>query len=126
MTKPKPVRSRRKVSESPGKRLRREVLAVYELSAAEAATLDQAAELLDQLTRINDELAKQPLTTAGSRGQVTANPLLRAGREHSDTLARLLDALHFPSVDEGEGISVVSKQARRAASIRWAREKEAG
>ena len=57
MTKPKSARPRRKVSESPGKRLRREVLAVYELSAAEAATLDQAAELLDQLTRINDELA---------------------------------------------------------------------
>ena len=126
MTKPKPVRSHRKVAESPGKRLRWEVLAVYELSAAETATLDQAAELLDQLTRINDELAEQSLTTAGSRGQVTANPLLRAAREHSDTLARLLDALHFPSVDEGEGISVVSKQARRAAQLRWAREKAAG
>jgi hypothetical protein len=96
---------------------------VYELSAAETATLDQAAELLDQLTRINDELAKQPLTTAGSRGQVTANPLLRAAREHSDTLARLLDALHFPAGDGGDGMSVVSRQARRAAQLRWAHEK---
>jgi hypothetical protein len=121
----KRAQSRRKALETQGQRLKAGVLAEFELSAAEAATLDQAAELLDQLTRINDELAKQPLTTAGSRGQVAAHPLLRSAREHSDTLARLLDALHFPAGDEEQGESSVTRLARRAAMARWSREEGA-
>lgn len=118
----KPARSRRK---SPGAALKRSILERYELSAAEVATLDQAAGLLDQLERINDELARQPVVTAGSRGQIVGNPLLDEQRRHSDTLARLLDALHLPIDGEEEGETLTTKRARRAAQARWAREKGA-
>ena len=122
----KPARSRRKSPQSPGAALRREILEKFELTAAEAATLDQAAELLDQFRRVSAALAKQPVTTTGSRGQVVGNPLLDEQRRHADTVARLLDALHIPDDDQQEGETLTTKRARRAARARWAREKGAG
>jgi hypothetical protein len=120
VTEPKrAVRSRRKASESAGQRFRAGILADYELSVPERAVLEQAVDLLDQLERINGELAKQPVTTPGSRGQVAANPLFDAARRHADTLSRVLDALHIPMPGEGEGESATTKRARRAAEARW-------
>jgi hypothetical protein len=119
----RPARSRRKSSETPGAALRRSILDTYELSATEEATLNRAAALLDQLQRIEDELATQPVTTSGSRGQVVGNPLLDEQRRHAHTVALLLDALHIPMDDEMQGETLTTKRARRAAQVRWAREK---
>jgi hypothetical protein len=125
LTEPKPKKPSRSRAETPGAALKRSILDQYELSAAEAATRDQAAELLDQLQRINEELARQPVTTSGSRGQIVGNPLLDEQRRHSDTLARLLDTLHIPMDGEEEGESSTTRRARKAAQARWAREKGA-
>lgn len=127
MTEPKkPARSRRKASESAGQSFRARILADYELSTPETALLDQAVELIDQLDRINGALADQPVTTAGSKGQVTVHPLFDAARRHSDTLARVVDALHVPMADEDAGETVTTKRARAAAQARWRREKKVG
>ena len=127
MTKPKPVRSRRKASQTPGKSLKAAILSTYDLNPAELVLLDQAAEVTDTLTRLNtDVAAAETLTGKGSRGQTVASPLLAAQRQHAETLANLLDALRLPAPGEEEGESSTTQRARRAAQIRWAREKAAG
>ena len=123
MTKPKPARSRRKVPESPGAGLKRSILAVYELNPAQLLLLDQAGAVADVLARLNREVAaEQALTGKGSRGQAVASPLLAAQRQHAEVLARLLEALQLPAAGEEEGHPSTSQRARRAATIRWARE----
>ena len=116
----------RKGPETPGERLRRDVLAEYELSVAERVLLDQAAELVDVLGRLNAEVAALgALTDRGSARQIVPHPLLAAQRQHSETLANLLDGLRLPAPGEQEGESAVTKMARRAARARWDREKGA-
>jgi hypothetical protein len=114
-----------KRSESPGDRLRSSILADFDLNAAEMTLLDRAAALVDELARIEAEMAGRPLVTAGSRGQEVADPLLREHRQHSEVLQRILEAIGLPATGEDEGESGTSQRARRAAQVRWAREKSA-
>ena len=123
MTKPKPTRSRRKSSETAGDRLRQEILAEYELSPSERVLLDRAAALVDQLTRIDGEIAGSSLVTIGSAKQDASHPLIRESRNHSLALARILAELRLPDESQESGESVVSLQARRAAQERWRKAK---
>lgn len=95
----------RKPSQTPGDRLKESILADYELNAAELALLDRAAALTDELERIEIEMAKRPLVTAGSRGQEVADPLLREHRQHSEVLQRIIEAIGLPMAGEEEGES---------------------
>jgi hypothetical protein len=100
---------------------------VYELNPAELLLLDQAAALADALARLNGEVAAElALTGKGSRGQAIASPLLAAQRQHAEVLARLLEALQLPTPGEDEGRPSASQRARRAATVRWARETKTG
>jgi hypothetical protein len=122
VTEPKP-RSGRKVAKTPGERLQEEVLSLYALDPSERVLLAQAGAVLDTLTRVNEQVgAAQSLTTKGSRGQPAGSPLLRAQRELSETLARLLESLALPSTDEEEGELSSTRKARKAALIRWTKE----
>jgi hypothetical protein len=123
MTKPKPARSRRKPPATPGERLRTAILATYELNPAELLLLDQAGAVADALARLNAEVAaEQEFTGKGSKGQPVASPLLAAQRGHSEALARLPEAIALPASGEDEGHPSASQRARRAATVRWARE----
>lgn len=115
----------RKPSQGPGDRLKAAILADFELNAAELALLDRAAALTDELERIEVEMAGRPVVTTGSRGQEVADPLLREHRQHSETLQRLIEAIGLPLAGEDEGESAITKRARRAAQVRWARERSA-
>ena len=115
----------RKPSQTPGERLKEAILADFELNAGELALLDRAAALTDELQRIEAEMATRPLVTAGSRGQEVADPLLREHRQHSEVLQRVLEAIGLPVAGEDEGESGITQRARRAAQIRWARERSA-
>lgn len=88
--------------------------------------MDPAAAVADALERINAAVAVEPLTTAGSKGQSVASPLLVAQREHGAKLAALLAAIALPDATEESGRSATSKAAQRAALMRWSREKAAG
>jgi hypothetical protein len=116
----------RKRAESAGSRLKREILAKYQLDPAEGFLLDRAAAMADALERIEGEVAAVSLTTSGSTGQRVAEPLLMAQREHAGQLAALLAACQLPGRDELTGASATSKAAQRAAHVRWAREKQRG
>lgn len=127
MTEPKPARSRRKApraSETPGERLKAAILSAYELNPAEAVLLDQAAALADALERLNREIAGQEtFITKGSKGQPSVSALLAAQRQHAEVLARVLEGLALPATpEEDEGELSTSKRARKAATVRWAKE----
>jgi hypothetical protein len=113
----------RKTPETAGERLKREVLAAYELSPAERLLLDRAAVLADVCARLDEQVAASPLTVPGSMGQEVANPLLLQQRKHHERLQRLLEAVRLPAKDEISGASATSRAAQRAAQARWAKQK---
>ena len=122
----KTVEKARKEPETPGERLKRKILAEYSLDPGERVLLDQAAELVNIIARINAEVAHlESLTDRGSTRQVVPHPLLAAQRQHTETLANLLDGLRLPAPGEEEGESRTTLLARRAAEARWARERGA-
>lgn len=116
----------RKQPESAGSRLKGAVLERYLLDPAEEVILDEAVAATDVCARLDAAVAEAPLTVEGSRGQVTANPLLLAQRKHHERLQRLLEALRLPLKDEMVGGSATSKAAQEAARERWRRTKGRG
>lgn len=116
----------KKQSQSRGAALQEQVLDRYELSPAESLTLEQAATVVDELERLQGELAESPVTVPGSRGQPRANPLLNEVRAHRRVLDALLRSLALPV--EGEVVGRVrSPRHSAAARERWRRrEREAG
>jgi hypothetical protein len=94
---------------------------IYELTAGEQELLGQACRTADLIARMEAEQAGQPLTVPGSRGQVTAHPLLASIAQHRAILARLLDGLDLPD-DAGQAVSLRrarSQMGRQAARARW-------
>jgi hypothetical protein len=120
------VEMAKKANESAGARMKREVLALFELNPAEMLLLDRAAAIADTLERIDREVATAKLITTGSTGQRVGEPLLREQREHAARLTSILEAIRLPGTDEVAGKSATSKSAQRAAAIRWARQKAMG
>jgi hypothetical protein len=116
----------KKKAESPGSRLKRDILDRYELDPAEMVLLHHAAELADVAARIDAEVAASPLTATGSMGQMVSHPLLLQQRKHHERLQRELEALRLPAKDELEGASGTSRAAQRAAQQRWRRQKAMG
>ena len=102
----------------PGRAFWRSVLAVYELSPAEMATLAQAARVVDVLARADAELSGAALTVTGSTGQPKAHPLLAATAEQRRVLDALLRSLALPMEGEAEGHRR-SPAAVTAAQARW-------
>lgn len=92
------------------------------LDPDEHAVLGQACVTADELERLRDELAGQPVTVPGSKGQPVAHPLLAEVRAHRETLRRLLSGLRIPPDQEQESNRTVSqrtKAASHAARSRW-------
>jgi hypothetical protein len=94
------------------------VLGAYDLSPGELELLRQACRTVDLLERIDDQLSREDLTVAGSRGQQRNHPLLLASTEQRRTLDGLLNALSLPFPYEVEGRRR-SPSAVAAAQARW-------
>ncbi len=108
-----------KKTDSAGDRLRKAILAEFELTDPELELLAKAASVADLLDRVEGELAGAPLVEAGSRGQPVASPLIRSQIELGGHLVRLLEALALPLGDEDNEESRTTQQARKAAMVRW-------
>ncbi len=102
------------------------MLGAYDLTASETALLNRAAGLADTLERLELELAEADLVVAGSRGQDAPHPLLAAQTRAASALARMVEALGLPDVDDEEGENATTRRARHAANVRWMKERARG
>jgi hypothetical protein len=99
---------------------------LFEFNPGELVILDSARAEADVSARIDEAVAEAPLTVEGSRGQVTAHPLLLQQRKHHERLQRLIEALRLPDKSEEAGLSATSRAAQEAARERWRRTKGRG
>lgn len=98
-----------------GRRLWTEVTGDYELRRDELIILEDACRTTDLITRMENELAEEPLTVKGSMGQLVPHPHVTELRQYRNSLAGLLARLKLP--DES---GMKANQQREAAQSRWA------
>jgi phage terminase small subunit len=108
-----------------GRALWRSVLADYELSPAELATLAQACKVVDLLVKIDAALAVADVVSEGAMGQPKSHPLLASAADQRRLLSELLRDLCLPMPFEDEGHRR-SPRAAEAAAQRWAQERGRG
>jgi hypothetical protein len=97
----------------------------FEPSETECALLIEACRTVDDIEALQRQIASEPMTTTGSRGQDVVNPLRAELRSQRLLLARLLSQLDVPA-EEAEGGKgskwdglTASSRARKAARVRW-------
>lgn len=104
-----------------GGRLWRDIVAEHDLRPDELRLLEDACRTADMVDRLEREVAKAPLTVAGSMGQPVPNPLIAEVRQQRAILAQLLRRLDLPDEPEAEQAKGMAKstKARQAARARW-------
>lgn len=110
--------------EAAGRRFWRQIVAEYAPSDSESVLLEAACRQLDELSRLEAELADAPVLVAGSRGQQRVNPLFAEVRMHRTALKGLLTALDLEVPSEQQP-GARSHEARRLALVRWHGSKKA-
>jgi hypothetical protein len=105
-----------------GRRLFREINAVYELSPGETAILRQACATADLISWLDDEMGGQLMTAEGSTGQPRPNPLLSSIADQRRVFDALLRSLNLPMPDETEGRRRSPQQAANAQA-RWRKDR---
>jgi hypothetical protein len=110
-----------------GKALWRAVVKLYDLEPHHALALASACRCADMVARLEDLLAGS-LLVMGSVGQVRLDPAVAELRQHRLALSKLLVDLALPAetVAELARPSAASRQASKAASVRWNRAKRLG
>ena len=90
----------------------------------EAAVLETACRVADQVAELEAVLADQPLLSTGSQGQTIVHPVVPELRQQRALLASLLSRLDVPDASgvpgEWDNLSA-SERARKAAGARWMR-----
>lgn len=102
-----------------GKHLWRATVDEHELRPDELLLLEKACRTADDLGRLEVAMAREPLTTTGSTGQVRAHPLLAEIRGMRQLLAALLKQLAVPDNEADSAVSSTTSRARAAARARW-------
>ena len=101
-----------------GRALWRWVVTAYELDPPELGGFVELARTMDLCERLADELAGQPLTVEGSKGQDVPHPLLGELRQQRDLASRLVARLGLP--DDGDATSNAQYRfAQAGARARW-------
>lgn len=101
-----------------GRALWRKVTTGYELREDEAVSLAAACRLVDELDRLEEELAAAPVMVKGSMGQDKPHPLFAEVRAHRQALGRHLDGLGLSDAEGGNAFAK-SHAARKMARARW-------
>ena len=91
-----------------------------ELDDREATTLELAARQADDLVLLEDVIEEEGAVTFGSTGQRVVHPAIGEARQARLAISRLLGTLDL-SDEEGQGGTLSSLAARRAARSRWDR-----
>lgn len=109
----------------PGRYLWVQVVAKYVLNVSERAHLEQACRALDSLARLEAEAAAMPVIVPGHAGQPRANPLHGEIRAARAAFTKLIRELRLPDPATARPVreSFTTTRARKAATVRWNREK---
>ncbi|HYK96132.1 MAG TPA: hypothetical protein VE011_09745 [Candidatus Dormibacteraeota bacterium] len=102
-----------------GRRLWRRLVADFDFSVPELELLAEACRTLDSIDFIATALAGAELAIPGSRGQLTAHPLLAEQRQQRELLGRLIGRLQLPDEDPDDASAAATRFARRGAQARW-------
>jgi hypothetical protein len=104
-----------------GRRFWREITAAYELRVDESLILEKACRTVDDLGRLEAELAASPVLVAGSMGQTKVSPLFAECRATRALLAALLKQIDVPDPVEVQRLHAVTRsaQATKAARAKW-------
>lgn len=92
----------------------------FRFDGRELFHLEAACQLWDTLDALRQAIEKQGVSVKGSQGQDTVNPALSEARLTRLAMAQHLNRIELPDED-GVPESPRSKQARRAAQVRWTR-----
>jgi len=105
-----------------GRALWRCLTGAYSFEPAELAVLGAACSQLDDIAALEQLVAEQGLTVAGSAGQTRVHPAIAEIRQGRVALTRMVGALALP--DEAERpMTATSQKAKRAADLRWSRKR---
>lgn len=102
-----------------GKGLWRRLVARYDFEQGELPLLEQACRALDDVTALEEVVAGEGMTVAGSRGQPRLNPAVAELRQSRQGFAKLIGALALPNEDDERPMTVAQRRAQRAANARW-------
>jgi hypothetical protein len=103
-----------------GRKLWREIVAIYDLRPDDLVILENACRIWDEIERLRVALETAPLLVRGSLGQDRANPLLAEIRQARALQAQLFRRLDLPDVETDENRKPKSAQHQHAARARWA------
>jgi len=92
----------------------------WELDARELHLLDRACRCADDMALLEIVIAKDGVTTVGSRNQVVVHPALQEVRQLRLVQLRLLGALEIADPASLAGKTAAQQQGRRAVQARWA------
>ncbi len=110
-TAPKPPQG----TKAAGRRLWREVMAVYELEQHELLLLREACRTADVLDELAARVEIEGAVTNSPQGE-RANPALVEARQQRIALARILAALRLPAGEEGDQAS--GRRPQRRSGVR--------
>ncbi|GAA2567698.1 hypothetical protein [Pseudonocardia hydrocarbonoxydans] len=102
----------------------------YELRRDELEVLHAACRIRDQIDKLTEGIAGQPLTVLGSQKNLVIHPLISERRYQEQALAGLLGKIKFHDSVETVTTTVItdgpmsrSESGRKAARARWDRAK---
>jgi len=87
------------------------------------AILERACRVTDQIARLEEATATEPMTAKGSMGQLVIHPFIQEIRQQTSTLNALIKSLGLPDTDEEAASKARSRHraATKAANARWNR-----
>ena len=101
-----------------GRSLWRSIARKWRLDEREHAVLSQACRTADLITQLEDLLAREGLTVAGSNGQPRLSPIPAEIRAQRLALEKMLAALSLP-VDTATEAPRVSRTQQLRSQRRW-------
>lgn len=102
-----------------GRKLWRDVVEAYELTAPELRLLGQVCVTIDAIDELDELVSTEGTMTVGSKGQPVLHPAVAEARLQRLALGRLLAQLCLPDPEGGVVRSPAQVRARRAAQVRW-------
>ena len=95
----------------------------FSYEPGKVAILERACKVADQIDKLEQATAEEPMTTRGSMGQLVIHPFIQEIRQQSNVFNSLIKALDLPDSDEDAAIKADRRRERavNANSARWNR-----